>query len=560
MATNSKSPEQAAPKACDRCHSFKTQCSFETPCSRCKRLGLSCSYSRASRPRGRPRKGTSAAKPTSPDNPSQVPPNLSIPNGPSASSSPTSLPELPVERGVIDPLLHRFLSSVDKHGFYDIISPVLEGNRWPDDTLPQSLRYALHAVSLDLYEYSFPSHMQPQLQASRDVLRDNALLLATKIELEDDTRLLSHALSLLLLSYTWCMVQQSAALALRWCSLAGVMIEDIQCSFNHSSSPLAELTKRAIIALQLHRSFRSKRRDLVPPQQANQQPGTRASSFFELFEPFTQIILLLAQEPDNRSPTWREAKRRLETFFFDFPEDLLRFSSAKYAYQLEAMIWQHGLFLVLYSTKDFVNLLRDGVHLQPSRFIRLLDHSLLLGEALPSLLKLDPYMESISPGTMYFVFLSCAIHCLALHQFSTQATPEEMPPPQKLLESSSTHLKLVNALEAYCRRCDLLVVREFQRLLTSTMSTVTEGFATGPAMSCHVLYLYRWTAGGFGMVQLKERDALREWKYDDKPTDPLWNDSVGAGGTLIQAICELCDERRRICEAGFFDLSISVAI
>jgi hypothetical protein len=60
---------------------------------------------------------------------------------------------------------------------------------------------------------------------------------------------------------------------------------------------------------------------------------------------------------------------------------------------------------------------------------------------------------------------------------------------------------------------------------------------------------------------LKEKDALGEWKYGDKPTDPLWNNTnMSADGTLIQALCDLCDERRRICQAGFFDLSISVVI
>jgi hypothetical protein len=59
------------------------------------------------------------------------------------------------------------------------------------------------------------------------------------------------------------------------------------------------------------------------------------------------MIPLVAQEPHSGSAIWREAKGRLETFFFEFPEDLLKFSSAKCAYQLEAMVWQHGLFLVL---------------------------------------------------------------------------------------------------------------------------------------------------------------------------------------------------------------------
>jgi hypothetical protein len=127
-----------------------------------------------------------------------------------------------------------------------MISPIQKTNPWPDDNYPRSLRYALHAVSVELYGYSFPSHMQPQLQASRDVLWDNALSLATKIDLQDDTSLLAHALCLLLLSHTWCMVQQSAALALRWCSLAGVLLEDVQTSFGNSLSPLAELTERYV--------------------------------------------------------------------------------------------------------------------------------------------------------------------------------------------------------------------------------------------------------------------------------------------------------------------------
>ncbi|KAJ0415412.1 hypothetical protein BJY00DRAFT_293540 [Aspergillus carlsbadensis] len=564
MAPKLRSTDHVAPKACDRCHAFKTQCSFETPCLRCKGLGLECSYGRASRPRGRPRKATSAAQPKPPDIPSQVPPNVSTPDRSDGSSSPHDLPELPLERGVIDPLLHRLLTSIEKQGFYDITTTIVRNNPWPDRTLPRSLRYVLHAVSLELYGYSFPTHMQPQLQASRRILQDKALSLATRMNLNDDKGVLADALCLLLLSYTWCMTQQSAAISLRWCSLADVFLHDIQGSFKDSSSALEELVERAIIALRLHQSTLFLTHDCLgkwpncrPLRQTNQQPVAKGNSFFDLFEPFTHIIPLVAQEPASGSSTWREAKRRLETFFFDFPEDLLKFGSAKYAYQLEAMVWHHGLFLVLYSTKDFSNLLRDPTHLQPARFTHLLDHSLLLGEVLPSLLRLDPYMESISPGTVYFVFLSCAIHCLALHQFPHQATP---PPPPKLLRSCSSHLEIIDALEAYCRRCDVLLVREFQRLLTSTISTVTEGFAPGPIMSCHVLYLYRWTAGGSGMVQLKERDALREWAFIDKPTDPLWNGTTGADRVLVQAICELCDDRRRICEAGFFDLSISVTI
>ncbi|KAL4745065.1 hypothetical protein BDW72DRAFT_199008 [Aspergillus terricola var. indicus] len=285
--------------------------------------------------------------------------------------------------------------------------------------------------------------------------------------------------------------------------------------------------------------------------------------------------MIVAEEPESESPPWIQAKRLLETYFFRFPERLLRFSSAQYAYQLEAMVWMHGLFIVLCkmlavallfpwyqqhldSTKDLVDLLKNGVYLRVPRFSPLLDHSLLIGEVLPVLLTLDPYMESISPGTIYFMFLSSIVQCLALHQFSSDPSQQ---PPRKLIESSSVHLKLVDSVEAYCRRCDLLFVREIQRLLSTTISAATQGFYTGPRVSCHVLYLYRWTPCGLGIIQLKEQDALQAWTFEDKPTDPVWYSTLGMEATALRsAICGLCDEGRRICEQGFLDLSISVPI
>jgi hypothetical protein len=86
--------------------------------------------------------------------------------------------------------------------------------------------------------------MQPQLQASRTILQDSSLSLATQIDLNDDAGLLAHALCLLLLSYTWCMTQQSAAIAIRWCSLADVMLDDIQSPFSNTTAPLGELSER----------------------------------------------------------------------------------------------------------------------------------------------------------------------------------------------------------------------------------------------------------------------------------------------------------------------------
>ncbi|KAJ6016840.1 hypothetical protein N7451_000219 [Penicillium sp. IBT 35674x] len=50
-------------------------------------------------------------------------------------------------------------------------------------------------------------------------------------------------------------------------------------------------------------------------------------------------------------------------------------------YQLEAMIWFHGLFIILYSTPDLVDLLMDDKYNHISQFQQIVEHSLLLGES-----------------------------------------------------------------------------------------------------------------------------------------------------------------------------------
>ncbi|KAL2817629.1 hypothetical protein BJX63DRAFT_385553 [Aspergillus granulosus] len=598
MATKPKPTSRASARACDRCHSLKTQCSFEIPCSRCTRLSLPCSNSRAPRPRGRPRKGTSQSQ-TSPQgvvhqtlqHSSPISPDRSNASPTEASSSLEDLSVLPLDSEIIESLLSKLLTSPDKHGFYGVLpTDAHRSIQWDYQVQPQSgkstspaLRCTLLAVALELYGYRFPSHIQPDLQGSRCILQDRALALATSVDLKDGSTLLSHVMCLLLLSYTWCMTQRSAAASIRWCSLAKINFDELEILSKNCTSALGESRRRTSTALRLQQSTLllthnciGKWSDLGLPQVRHVEDDCRKldssqqvdpvldgtdQTFFALFEPLTKVIPLTVRESKIETPSWRQVKRLLEMYFFNFPESLLQFRNAQYPYQLEAMVWMHGLFLVLYSTRDFVDLLKNQTYLQLPRFAHLLDHSLLLGEVLPSLMTLDPYLESISPGTIYFVFLSCIIQSLALHQFSPQATSGHTPAPKKLLESCSVHLKLIDSLEAYSRKCDLLVVREFQRLLATTIDSVTRGFYSGPTMSCHVLYLYRWTEQGSGIIQLNEEDGLAEWGFEDKPTDPVWNIRPGTDAiALLPVICGLCDDGRRICEEGFFDLSISVLV
>lgn len=60
----------------------------------------------------------------------------------------------------------------------------------------------------------------------------------------------------------------------------------------------------------------------------------------------------VAQEPDIGSPPWVEVEEELEDYFFQFPEGLLEFNNVSHSYQFEAMIWLHGLFIVLCETTN----------------------------------------------------------------------------------------------------------------------------------------------------------------------------------------------------------------
>lgn len=61
----------------------------------------------------------------------------------------------------------------------------------------------------------------------------------------------------------------------------------------------------------------------------------------------------VTEAPVFGSRAWNAAKNDLCYYFFRFPPSLLRFDDLTYAYEAEAMVWMHGLFILLctkYST------------------------------------------------------------------------------------------------------------------------------------------------------------------------------------------------------------------
>ncbi|KAJ5728444.1 hypothetical protein N7493_004774 [Penicillium malachiteum] len=257
------------------------------------------------------------------------------------------------------------------------------------------------------------------------------------------------------------------------------------------------------------------------------------------------------------SPSWIETKAQLDDYFFQFPEDLLQFSKLEHAYQFEAMIWMHGFFIVLYSTRDIVNLLKDPSYLQVERLCHILEHSLLLSEVLQPLLSIDTNVETLSPTTIYFICLSSVVQSLALRQFTSQSTFERLTPPPALLVAAQTHMEILKGLQNSSRQTSPLL-RESENLLTICLEIATGDMNDGFSFSCEKLYLHRWTHKGTGMTNMKEEEANQEWNYAELPTSTLWNGATGQETELAVAILQLCSPAQRLCSAGFFDLSIMI--
>lgn len=56
--------------------------------------------------------------------------------------------------------------------------------------------------------------------------------------------------------------------------------------------------------------------------------------------------MLRSGNKDDEDTAADEFRRRLEQQYLDFPTSLLKFESAVHAYQAEAMVWLHGIFIV----------------------------------------------------------------------------------------------------------------------------------------------------------------------------------------------------------------------
>ncbi|KAL3457142.1 hypothetical protein BJX64DRAFT_293396 [Aspergillus heterothallicus] len=394
------------------------------------------------------------------------------------------------------------------------------------------------------------------------------------------------------MSYTWCLNTDYIEMSSRWYSLSCLMFEESSKGTTRDVfwAELSNRTERALYAqdailalLQYSRNSNCPLKVYPMPRVvdstwhasalstralSNPQPAEE-SSFFSLMEPLFNCMRAVLEDPLPGSRRWTGVKNQLSYYFFDFPPALLRLDHLSYAYEAEAMIWMHGLFIILYGTRDLVDLLMDPVYLECDRFSHLLDHALLLGDIIPTLLALDPYLHGLSPATVLFVVYSATVHALALRQFFPSSTDNTNRPafletsvPAKLLRSSDHHRDMLSAIDMYCKRYNILILNEIHSLLSYTLSRAAfraPGPTTPQFINMRTLMYYRWRGQGTGVIPLSQEDADAEWRYPVSPDEaPLLEQYylVGAKAELQRVAVELCAADARMCQNGYFDLSI----
>ncbi|KAJ1715667.1 hypothetical protein NYO67_2146 [Aspergillus flavus] len=509
-------------RACDRCWALKTQCDSQSPCARCRRLGLPCLTERPVRAKGRPRKSVSSRQDRAVREPSVEPESQSSGQEIRSSVSTADVSSIPLDPSLIDSLLQRLLSSSRKLGIFGLLPDSLHAdtearaNFSVRQILNAELQNALLAIALDLYCYRLPETVAGSLDVSRDHLQMRALADTPCLTWKSHELQLGNALLLLLFSYTWCLNSEFADIAVRWLSLSRIIHEDISKS-SIQDDDWNELTRRCMRAVIEAPSF-----------------GSRA---------------------------WTTIRNDLCNYFFRFPPALLRFEDLTYAYEAEAMIWMHGLFIILYGTRDLVDLIMNPVYHEADRFSYLLEHSLLLGDVLPTVLSLDPYLESLSPATIIFLLQSTTIHAIALRQFFSDNSNHallENGVPAKLVRSSDHHHSLLSAIELHCKRYDIPIIGEIRTLLSTCLSRAAFRNTDARIISTQQLMHYRWCSTGTGIIHLQSDEAVAAWQYPVSPGEEFWQQPSDNRDELQPLIVDLCAPNTRLCRNGYFDLSILI--
>ncbi|KAE8358635.1 hypothetical protein BDV27DRAFT_66015 [Aspergillus caelatus] len=579
-------------RSCDRCFIMKTQCDLAEVCGRCKRLGLECTNIRPVKSKGRPRKSQRPNQPQgdtqpptrgrTPERVSPYPPDMII------QAVLTGLNQH-VDPLLAGPLLQHIRTLRPGHGLCAVM--LAEPHSAVDNGLDihnPALYCSIISIVLELWQRRVHQPDEQSLQQKRDLIREEALSRIPHIFSRSEPSV-SDALSLLLLSHTWCLTSQHIDAAAQWTALAHFIINNSIKGRDLLSYAPREVDKRVSFGCTLQESTLNLLHysainhgeqkvatdhlyhifNVSPVSECNSASASQRfpAEYLALFIPLIRICSLVLTEPPSGSRDWLNAYDDIEAFYIAFPISLLRFDNLRFLYQAEAMVWMHGLLIILYVGRDLLSILLRPLDDDTLRHV--LNHSLLIGEVLPSIERLADGFEDTSPALIFFLLLSCAVHIATLGRYALDqgravlfAASDESGTsasiPQKIITSSWMHLHIVSQIRKSCPRYDLPLLTDIERLLAVCYSRTVLGVASAETVSATQLMLYRWKGRGGGVAPLRVPMALAEWEFPQRPEDDILKCIPNHTELSPGIVAELCDSQSRIVQEGYFDLSIVI--
>lgn len=523
------------------------------------------------------------------------------------------LEDLPLNHTVVSSLLDHIFSSTQQYGLFGAVIPrnshlqtrSSEGLSFISAIIcSKELLCSLLSVAIRSLKQMLPPERFEEADILHDALKQNALSSIPALVWRSSEQRLSHALSLLILSGSSCFTVPTLEIAERWGSLASLIWRDMSHGSPVDMDVSSELQRRSIAAISvldrtlslLHYSrsptyaIQTSQHQIKSPtlqipliddslwhsnrytsgDKFHLQALTTGESYFNLFLPLLSPLDELLINGDGGSATRTKLTAQLEDYFLSFPVSLMNYENIKYIFQVEAMMWMHGIYILLDASLDFPTLLLDRNWPKTPGFIAALEHSLLLGEALPTIIRIKPYLHPTSPATVMFVLLSSIVQSIACSQFNPSHfldTQHDQPQlPATLKTSVSRHIEFLSQIRVPSSPYNHPMIRIVHTILqhsydsASRSSTAFSQLSLSPPPTQELKY-YRFIPSGTGIVPLGESWADALWnatveKYQVKPMISDFDSGQNQRERVCHAINVIADPTARICQEGYFDLNI----
>jgi len=219
---------------------------------------------------------------------------------------------------------------------------------------------------------------------------------------------------------------------------------------------------------------------------------------------------------------------------------------------------------------DFPTLLLDHNWPNTPAFITALEHSLLLGEVIPTIIRIKPYLHPTSPATVIFLLLSSIVQSIACSQFNPSHfldTQHDQPQLPAALETSlSRHMELLSQIRYPSSWYNHPLIGIVHTILQHSYDSATRSSTAFSQLSLsppptQELKYYRFIPSGTGVVALGENRADALWdatveKYQVKPMISDFDSGQDQRVRVCRAINVIADPAARICQDGYFDLNI----